>query len=90
MNYRTVYTKHARADLAALDEKISGRIVNKIRYFRLSGDPLSYAKVLKGGYAGKYRFRIGDYRAIFKIDGKGNIKILMILRIKHRKDVYGL
>ena len=30
----------------------------------------------------------GDYRAIFDLDKDGNIVILLILRIKHRKEVY--
>jgi mRNA-degrading endonuclease RelE of RelBE toxin-antitoxin system len=37
---------------------------------------------------GPYRFRIGDYRAIFDVDENNNIKILLILTIGHRKDIY--
>jgi mRNA interferase RelE/StbE len=33
---------------------------------------------------GTYRFRIGDYRAIFDIDGEN----IVILRIGHRRDIY--
>jgi mRNA-degrading endonuclease RelE of RelBE toxin-antitoxin system len=37
-----------------------------------------------GGKAGQYRFRVGDYRAVFDIDGSR----LIILMIEHRRDVY--
>ena len=64
------------------------RIAHKLRFY-LSGDnPLIHAKKLKDNRLGTYRFRIGNYRAIFDIDKKGNISILLILRIKHRKDAY--
>jgi mRNA interferase RelE/StbE len=33
---------------------------------------------------GAYRFRIGDYRIIFDIDGEN----IVILRIGHRRDIY--
>lgn len=87
--YKTEYTKKAQNDLRRLDYSISGRIVKKIDFFISQKEPLKFAKKLKMGTE-RYRFRVGDYRVIFKIDERGNIKILMILRIKHRKDIYGL
>jgi len=43
---------------------------------------------LRGLGDGRFRFRIGDYRAIFAIDKSGKIQILMILNVKHRKEIY--
>jgi mRNA interferase RelE/StbE len=88
MKYKVEYTKRAYKDLAVLPIKIAKKILDKIKYFRSQRDVLSYAKKLKDPKFGTYRFRIGDYRAIFDVDKKGNIKILLILTIKHRKDIY--
>lgn len=88
MMYKPVYTKKAFSDLVSLGRKIAKRILDKISYFCRQDDPLKYAKKLKDLKFGTYRFRIGNYRAIFDIDKKGNIQILLILTIKHRKDVY--
>jgi len=51
---------------------------------RYSEKPLKHASALINTTLGMYRFRIGDYRAIFDID-KENI---VVLRVGHRKDIY--
>ncbi|MCF7795178.1 type II toxin-antitoxin system RelE/ParE family toxin [Patescibacteria group bacterium] len=88
MKYKLLLTKKAKDDLFVLEKKEQKRIVEKLRFYLSSDKPLTYAKKLKDIRLGTYRFRIGDYRAIFDIDKQGNITILLILRIKHRKDVY--
>jgi mRNA interferase RelE/StbE len=87
MKYRTYYTPNAKSHLDKLEYGLRKRIVAKIRFFRKSTNPLNYAKKLKNS-SDLYRFRIGDYRVIFDIDNKGNIVILVILSIKHRKEIY--
>lgn len=88
MNWKTTYTEKALKDLSNLPKKVGQRVFDKIEFFAKQSDPLVFAKNLKNSDFGHYRFRIGDYRAIFDIDEKGEIKILLILTIKHRKDVY--
>lgn len=88
--YQVIYTEHAANDLRVLDKKIAQRIIQKIYFFSQQKNPIVFAKKLKNSALGQYRFRIGDYRALFDLDKRGNIRLLMILRIKHRKDVYGL
>ena len=88
MIYKFSLTKNAKDDFLALDEVLRNRIIKKVKFFIDSKDPLRYAKKLKNSYLGAYRFRIGDYRVIFDVDKKGNINILLILRVKHRRDVY--
>jgi mRNA interferase RelE/StbE len=90
MKYVVLYTKTAIQDLRRLPKQTTGRIVDKISFFRQQPDPFRFAKKLVGYNIGQYRFRIGEYRAIFDVDQNGQIKILMILRIKHRKDIYNL
>ncbi len=88
MKYELFYTKKAWADLQELNIADSRRIVTKLRFFIEQSNPLKHAKPLKGIYKGLFRFRIGDYRAIFSKDAKGNLTVLTIIRIKHRKEVY--
>jgi len=56
--------------------------LNKLAEY--SKEPLEYARKLVNPKIGTYRFRIGDYRAIFDIEGED----IVILRIGHRKDIY--
>lgn len=86
--HQIVYTKKADHDLEKLDNQISKRITSKIYEYSLSHNPLLFAKRLQNSPFGPYRFRIGDYRAIFDLDENNNIKILLILTIGHRKEIY--
>lgn len=86
--YKIIYTQKARQDLKSLDNQIYQRIIKKIYEYSLSNNPLSFAKRLQNSPLGTYRFRIGDYRAIFDLDENNNIKILLILTIGHRKEIY--
>jgi mRNA interferase RelE/StbE len=88
MNVTIIYSDDALRQLKKLSATLSRRIVLKIADNAVQADPLSRAKALQGTLSGKYRYRIGDYRAIFTIDAKGNITILVVLSIKHRKDIY--
>lgn len=88
MQFEIFYTEKALGDLKKLDRSIAKRIIQKTCYYSEQKDLLSFAKPLKNLRIGKYRFRVGDYRILFDCDEKGNIRILTILRIKHRKDIY--
>jgi mRNA interferase RelE/StbE len=86
--YHVQYSKNARRDINSIELNTARRISKKIMFFASQEDPLKFAKPIKDNEMGDYRFRIGDYRVLFDLDQKGNIRILTILRIKHRKDIY--
>lgn len=88
MKYQLLYTKRAISDLEELSIKDSQRIIKKLKYFAEQVKPLEYSKPLKGLYKDLFRFRIGNYRAIFNKDTKGTLTLLIIITVKHRKDVY--
>lgn len=90
MEYQVIYAPKALEDLFELENNIAKRIKEKITFFRRQENPLHYAKKLKNTIFGTYRFRIGDYRAIFDVDHQGMISVLHILLIKHRKEIYQL
>lgn len=86
--YKVIYSENSIKDLRKIDKSLAQRIIKKILFFSEQSDIFAFSKPLKGFGENKYRFRIGDYRAIFKIDKTGEIQILMILDVKHRKDIY--
>jgi mRNA interferase RelE/StbE len=86
--FRFEYTKNAARDLRQLDRQVSKRILKKMDFFSKQEDPLKFATKLTDPSLGEYRFRVGDYRVLFDIDKDGNVKILMVLSIKHRREAY--
>ncbi|HEX3099620.1 MAG TPA: type II toxin-antitoxin system RelE/ParE family toxin [Patescibacteria group bacterium] len=89
MKYALEYSKEALEDLHDIDQTEAAKIVLKLEYImRSQVNPLGLAKALKGNYKGLYRFRIGNYRAIFSKDSNGNLTIITIITIGHRKDIY--
>lgn len=61
----------------------------RIRAFlaeRLREDPRRTGKALQGRHAGLWRYRIGDYRLICRIeDGRC---LVLVLTVGHRREVY--
>ncbi len=88
MEISVIYSYDALRQLKKLPLALAQRIVRKITDNSNQINPLSRAKALQGRLSGKYRYRIGDYRAIFSINDDGRVTILMILDIRHRKDAY--
>ncbi|MEK6898009.1 MAG: type II toxin-antitoxin system RelE/ParE family toxin [Nanoarchaeota archaeon] len=81
--YELVFEKIALNFLNKLDEQIKNRIWNKLQ--KCKEEPFRYLEHLtdiKG-----YKLRVGNYRIILDIDVKN--KIIYILKIGHRKNIYG-
>ena len=82
LKYKLVYTHRAYDDIRRLEKNVKQRIGKALeRYVK---EPLKYASKLTDPALGTYRFRIGDYRVIFDIEGEE----IVVLRIGHRKDIY--
>lgn len=89
MDYKVVYTKLSQKDLNKLDASIVRRILKKVDEFSRQSDPLEFAKKLIGFVLDTYRFRVGDYRVVFRLDPQNQqLVILVVLRVRHRKEVY--
>ena len=82
MKYRLVYTQKAVRDIDRLDSRVKNRIGTTL--LRFKDNPLQYAERLTNSALGGYRFRIGDYRVIFDIEGND----IVVLRASHRKEIY--
>lgn len=72
-------------ELSKLEKQIQQKIVNYLKDRALNnprafGKPLSYDKV------GLWRYRVGDYRIICKIEDQ--CLSILIVSVAHRKNIY--
>lgn len=89
MDYKVVYTKVSQKDLGGLEHPLVQRILKKVDEFSRMSNPLKMAKKLKGFAIDTYRFRVGDYRVLFRLDPQTQqLVVLVVLRVRHRKEVY--
>ena len=82
MAYRLVYTKSTLRDIKKLDRVVRKKLKNKIEIY--SKSPMKHARSLIDARIGSYRWRVGNYRIVFDIEEKD----IVILRIRHRREVY--
>lgn len=81
---RIIFKGRAVKELKKLDFSTQIRILNKLKFYTSQKIPLKFAEPLKDSKYGDWRFQIGDYRALFDIEGDK----IIILKVGHRKDVY--
>ncbi len=79
-----IFSKSARVDLKRLHVSFQRRILRKLRFYISQKEPVAFADKLTDSRVGQWRFRIGDYRALFDVS-KDKV---IILKIGHRKDIY--
>lgn len=83
--YTLEITPEVRDDLRRIDKTNSERIIKKLRWLAENATEVNH-EALKGQWTGYYRWRIGDYRAIYELDHPG--RILIVAVIGHRREVY--
>jgi len=87
LDWRIEYTQGAKRDLSRLDKTAAKRITAYMRErVAGSGSPRSHGKQLRGVLREFWRFRVGDYRILARVDD-GKLLVLVV-RVGHRKDVY--
>lgn len=72
-------------DIPALPKTMRDLIRRAIES-RITADPVSLGKPLRYSFVGHRRIRVGDYRIVYRVDAKD--RMVTIVLIKHRKDVY--
>ena len=86
MSYTVEIDPAARKELEALGRKVQRQIDRKITALAANPRPRG-CKELKGKKnKGIWRVPSGDYRIVYKIKQKR--LLVLIIRIRHRKDVY--
>jgi mRNA interferase RelE/StbE len=84
VKYRIFFLPAARKDILALPHEVQKRIDRKI--LALADDPRPHDVKALHGKMGVYRVRVGDYRIVYSVEDK--IITVIIVRVRHRKDVY--
>ncbi|MGB0719499.1 MAG: type II toxin-antitoxin system RelE family toxin [Bdellovibrionales bacterium] len=72
-------------DIPRLSKALRQRIKKAVRE-RLTEYPEMVGKPLRHNWKGHFSLRVGDYRVIYRIDGKN--MIVHIVAIQHRSYVY--
>ena len=87
MAWTIEYDRRVLKDMKKLDKTVQRQILD---FFddRIAGsaDPRDLGKSLKSSFSGLWRYRIGDYRAICRIEDEK--LVVLVVRIAHRSKVY--
>jgi mRNA interferase RelE/StbE len=81
------FDDRARRELRKLDAKIQRDILRYLReHVAGSPDPRQFGKPLRMTLAGLWRYRVGDYRLICRLEDR--ILVVLVLKVGHRREVY--
>ncbi len=87
MAWAIEFLPDAAKELRKLDRTVAARIIKTLENrIAVLEDPRSIGAALIGEHQGYWRWRIGYYRVIARIDDQ-RIRILVV-RVGHRKEVY--
>ena len=81
------FDDRARRELRKLDQQTQQEILRYLRE-RIAGspDPRQFGKPLRMNLAGLWRYRVGDYRLICRLEE--NRLVVFVIRVGHRRDAY--
>ena len=77
------WTEGATKDLEKLDRPIARRILRRLTWVSKNFDSI-VPEPLAGELKGTFKLRIGDWRAVYTMEGK----TIVIQSIAHRSDIY--
>ena len=85
--YKVVFDDKIKKDLKKLDTQTLKALFNWIeKKLQNTTEPRLKGKALTGNKKGYWRYRIGDYRLITRIEDKK--LIIIAINFKHRREVY--
>ena len=83
MSYEIIFSEKDLEQLKKMEKNVQERIIAVLERIRIR--PENYVTKLVGDPG--YKLRVGDYRVIMDIDNK--ILRILILKVGHRKNIYG-
>jgi mRNA interferase RelE/StbE len=87
MAWTVEFDERARKDLRRLDAIVQKSILRYLRQrLAIAADPRRLGKPLHGEFAGLWRYRVGDWRLVCRIEDKK--LIVLVLTIGHRREIY--
>jgi len=78
------FSASALRQLSSLDINVQKRIAEKLKFYSSQTQPLRFAEKLTDSRFGQWRFRIGEYRALFDVESDR----IVVLAVGHRKEIY--
>jgi mRNA interferase RelE/StbE len=85
--WRIEYETLAQKQLRKLDRTIAVRIVRTLqRDLDRHGDPRAFGEAMIGDWTGFWRYRVGAYRAICRIEDA--VVTVFVIEVGHRREVY--
>ena len=82
--YEILLERRAERDLKQLPADIFQRVVAAMQ--SLANDPRPPGCKKLAGSENDWRIRVGDYRVLYEIADR--VKVVRVLRVRHRRDVY--
>jgi len=86
MIYKVCLTAKANKVYSEADSVLRKKIAKCLNILQETPKNHPQIKALKGEFAGKYRFRVGDYRVIYIVDDSQSQVIVLL--IEHRSQAY--
>lgn len=87
MVWQIEFDSEAENDLKKIDREMQRRIMRYLRERIATGkDPRRFGAPLRRELCGLWKYRLGDYRIICRIEDKK--VVVYVIRIGHRKDIY--
>lgn len=87
MAWRIEFLPDAVKELKKLDRSVARRIITTLEErIATLDDPRTLGSALTGDHAGYWRWRIGDYRVVARIEDER--VVIIVVRVAHRREVY--
>ena len=87
MKYHVEFAKSVYKTLSKLDKYTATMLINWISdKLENCDNPRIHGKLLSANLSGLWRYRVGDYRIIAKIED--DKLVILIVTIGHRKEIY--
>ena len=84
--FEVVLSPSASEFYAAVDKPLASKLARCFRRLEAKPREGNNVKRLKGEWSGYLRYRVGDWRVIYRVDDVA--KRVNVLVIAHRRDVY--
>ena len=87
MAWRIEFLPDAVKELKKLDRSVARRIITTLEErIATLDDPRTLGSALTGDHAGYWRWRVGDYRVVARLEDER--VVIIIVRVAHRREVY--
>lgn len=86
--FDVVLTSEAQANIKQLAPALRNRILDKLEWMGANVQLLRHQSLRGKEWTGVFKYRVGDYRIIYQLNTQ--VKKLIVLKVRHRRDVYKL